>query len=553
MIPKSWIEFPDDKYVGLNPWCWGEFVSNEPLGPFPFLGGIDPDVANCLDEVHKHLSGALDIVISEAFTDRAPLKDPGNARRVEDAYAEVVQSREHLRKVIQCRRKPDGTFQWEFPLEPEKSALPKYSRLQIFNSHSKQEIPFGIDYNMVPIFGKFLGFFDGTQKVGEIRAEVQRMGNVFGEVVLSRLTQLLHLLTSYNCLAISDKYSILEHWLSKTKDRDIIHTGHAGLMYRQGTNFLYFDPWLVPWYGEAPIPSLWPQIIPKPAAIFLTHDHDDHVDPRSLLAFSKDTPIIVPSRKNKKELYYDYKGFLSGLGYTKIIELAHWESWDFEGGKVVSIPFYGECSCEMGMPRNTYLIVDRGRNIYNHCDSGPTNTGESALKAGVFDRMAKDYGPVDTIFCQPGQLLELRTYAAYASLSPPGKWLEIGENCAVSTDYLAGMVKATKAGLFASFANGCADWLCDHPVFVFHRRNPALKTMLTANWWPMDELKEKLTALKCQLNSSFALDIFREKPGEVTQQLKNAAPNPFELFRLDHGDPPFTEEGKPLETTSALA
>ncbi len=207
----------------------------------------------------------------------------------------------------------------------------------------------------------------------------------------------------------------------------------------------------------------------------------------------------------------------------------------------------------MGMPRNTYLIVDRGRNIYNHCDSGPTNTGESALKDGVFAKMAKEYGPIDTIFCQPGQLLELRTYAAYAPLSPPGKWLEIGENCAVSTDYLAGLVETSKARLFASFANGCADWLTDHPVFVFHRRNPALKTMLTANWWSVEELLKKLTDLNCAFNSSFALDIFRERPGEVTEQLKNAAPKPYELFRIDHGEPPFTESGDPLENTSALA
>ncbi|RMH32764.1 MAG: MBL fold metallo-hydrolase [Nitrospirae bacterium] len=70
-------------------------------------------------------------------------------------------------------------------------------------------------------------------------------------------------------------------------------------MYRHQDRFLFFDPWLVPWFAEAPVPSLWTSLLPKPAAIFLTHDHDDHVDPRTLLAFPKETPVIVPSKANR--------------------------------------------------------------------------------------------------------------------------------------------------------------------------------------------------------------------------------------------------------------
>jgi len=548
MAPISWETLSGKEYVGLFPWAWVEFESSNPLGPFPFLGGVDPKVVSCLDEVHRHLGGALDIVISDLFAGRAPLKDPALPERLENAYMEVVQSRPHLRKVIRCGRKPDGTFEWKYPLDENKSSPLRYSRIKIYNSQSRQSVPFELEPSLAPIAGQFIGCLNGTLTVGEVRSEINRIGKEFGEGATEYLKELLNILLSGNCLALSEKTLIRQHWLDTMQDRDTLHTGHAGLMYRQKDNFLFFDPWLVPWFAEAPLPSLWPSLLPKPAAIFLTHDHDDHVDPRSLLAFPKDTPIIVPSRKNKHALYYDYISFLSGLGYTKIIELAHWETWDFEGGKVVSIPFYGECSCEMGMPRNTYLIVDRGRNIYNHCDSGPTNTGENALKDGVFDEMVKKYGPVDTIFCQPGQLMELRTYAAYASLSPPGKWLEIGENCCVTSDYLAGLVAATKARLFVSFANGCADWLSDHPVFVFHRRNPALKALLTAHWWSMDELKDKLTSKGCQLNASFALDLFRKKNEGVTQQIKEGAPKPTDLYRLAYGELPFEEDGTPIPT-----
>ena len=93
------------------------------------------------------------------------------------------------------------------------------------------------------------------------------------------------------------------------------HLGHAALMYRQKENFFFFDPWLIPWFAEAPVPSLWTSILPKPSAIFLTHDHDDHVDPRTLLAFPKEIPVIVPNRTNRRALFYDYPALLHGLGF----------------------------------------------------------------------------------------------------------------------------------------------------------------------------------------------------------------------------------------------
>jgi len=268
------------------------------------------------------------------------------------------------------------------------------------------------------------------------------------------------------------------------------------------------------------------------------------VDPRTLLAFPKETPVIVPSRQNRRALYYDYQALLGGLGFTRVIELAHWETWAFDGGCVVAVPFYGECSCELGMPRNTYLIADRGRNLYIPVDSGPTNTGENAVKAGVIEEMVRRYGPVETMYAQPGQLLELRTFAAYACLSQPGRWLEVGENCCVSSDYLAQLAQTARASLFVTYAAGGADWLPDHPVFTLHGRNQAMRELITAHWWPLEELAEKLATIGCRCHNSRALDIMRAghragDDGGRSTPLVSAAPDPMTLYRLDHGDPPF--------------
>ena len=36
-----------------------------------------------------------------------------------------------------------------------------------------------------------------------------------------------------------------DHWLAHTQDRDVIHLGHAALMYRRQDEFYLFDPWLI--------------------------------------------------------------------------------------------------------------------------------------------------------------------------------------------------------------------------------------------------------------------------------------------------------------------
>jgi hypothetical protein len=504
---------------------------------------VAPEVVASLHEVHQHLSGAIDIAISDVFAGRACINDPAIRVRLENAYAEVVNSRPHLQQHIRCGRRADGVFEWGFQLDPAKSAVVRYCGVRVCNTVNREAVSLEIEPHLAPAVGRFIGCLDGTQTKADVRAELSRLGMAFGHGLEKSLTSLLARLSAHDCLAVSPRSSIRQRWLEATRDRDVVHLGHAALMYRQREDFFFFDPWLIPWFAEAPVPSLWTSLLPRPAAVFLTHDHDDHVDPRTLLALPKETPIIVPSRTNRRALFYDYKGLLGGLGFTNVVELAHGQKWAFDGGGVVSVPFYGECSCELNMPRNTYLITDRGRNIYIPVDSGPTNSGENPLKDGVIDEMVRRYGPVDTVYEQPGQLLELRTFAAYAGLSHPGRWLEVGENCCVTSDYLAQMAASANARLFVTYANGGADWLPDHPVFTLHGRNRAFREMITAHWWPLEELEQKLASLGCRCHHSRAMHIFRESEDGRTEPLPDAAPQPLELYRLDHGEPPFLPGG----------
>ena len=540
-MSQVWDSLRSDQYVSLLPWAWVQLESAEAPGPFPFMGGVAPEVAASLHEAHSLLLSGIETAISDIFSRRAPLDDPARSRRLEDAYAELVQSRPHLSKHIRCGRDPDGTFQWAFPLDPSKSATLQNAGLRVFHAVTRHAIPFGSERPIGASVGKFLGFLNGTHTVAEVRT----VATSTGRDVSRQLTQLMELFKQHDCLGLSSQASVRAHWLAETQDRDVVHLGHAALMYRQRDQFVLFDPWLLPWFAEMPVPSLWGALLPRPAAVFLTHDHDDHVDPRTLLHLPKDIPIVVPSRRNRRALYYDYQTLLRELGFSQIIELAHGEHWTFDGGAVVSVPFFGEDPCDLEMPRNCYLITDRGRNTLVHADSGPTNAGKSAIKEGVIEELVKRHGPIATVFASQQQLLEVRSYAAHAPLSHPGKWLDCGENGYLTNSYLAEVCAAAKARLFVSYATGGADWYPDHLSFMFSARNPARTALLTGNWEPPQRLADLLSRTECGYHYGRALDIYRESVDGSTTIVSKAGPlAPLALHRVDHGDPPFMRGGE---------
>lgn len=538
---KIWDSLPKHQYLSLAPWCWVQLESAEAPGPFPFVAGVAPEVVASLQEAHQLLASSIDTAISDVFSKRAPLDDPDRRRRLEDAYAELVNSRPYLRRHIQCGRKPDGSFQWEFPSDPTKSSIVMNGGLRIFHSVKRQAIPIGFDQRPLgPIVGKLLGMLDGTHQTEEIKTVVISSPRE-AQPLLTRLMESLH---QYECLRSSSQASTRQRWFDVMQDRDTVHLGHAALLYRQQDNVFLFDPWLLPWFAESSVPSLWGSLLPKPTAVFLTHDHDDHVDPRTLLHLPKETPIIVPSRRNRKKLYYDYLSLLRELGFGRVVELPHGETWPFEGGAVVSVPFYGEDPCDLEMPRNCYLISDRGHNVLVHADSGPTNDGRSALKDDVIKRLVDKYGPIPLLFASQQQLLEVRSHAAHAALSHPGKWLDVGENGYLTNAYLAELCATAQAKLFVSYATGGADWYPDHLSFMFSRRNPARTALLTAHWEPPEKLKALLTPHGCGYHYAQALELYRETgDGPIEVRSSSEALAPLNLYRAAHGEPPFMKQG----------
>lgn len=535
-MAQVWDTLPGEQYIGLQPWTWIQLESTEAPSPLPFLGGVAPEVVASLHEAHAQLLSGVETAISDVFSRRATVDDASRRALLEDAYAELVNSRPHLSRHIRCGRSSDGSFFWEYPKDASMSATVTNMGLRIFHAVKRQAIPLSFERPIGPAIGKLLGYLDGTYRVSEVRTVATTLGRDVSRFV----TQLLEVLKKYDCLSFSIRSTVRAHWNNTIQDRDVVHFGHAALLYRQREQYLLFDPWLMPWFAESPVPSLWGELVPRPAAIFLTHDHDDHVDPRTLLHLPKEIPIVVPSRRNRTALYYDYPALLRELGFSQVLELAHGESWKFEGGAVVSVPFFGEDPCDIEMPRNCYLITDRSRNVLVHVDSGPTNAGKSAVQEGIIQDLVKQHGPMAMVFASQQQLLEIRTYAAHAGLAPPGTWLDTGENGYLTNQYLTELATAARAGLFVSYATGGADWYPDHLSFMFSQRNPARTALLTGNWEPPQRLKQLLAPYGCGYHYSRALDIFRARTDGGTDIVSGAnALAPLNLYRLDHAEPPF--------------
>ena len=537
-MSQIWKSLPRGQYLSLVPWAWVQLESADPPGPFPFIAGVAPEVVASLQEVHGLLSSALDTAISDVFSKRAPLDDPDRRRRLEDAYAEVVSAHPYLATAHSL---------WTEAGRDVSMGVSNRSH-QICHGHERRapDLPFreaaGDSDWVRPAPVRSVGG-KGLRILGRHASRLTKFNTVVatsgrdGERILTRLIESLH---QHECLVSSSTSSVRSRWFETLHDQDMIHLGHAALLYRQRDQALLFDPWLLPWFAESSVPSLWGSLLPKPAAVFLTHDHDDHVDPRTLLHLPKDTPIIVPSRRNRRTLFYDYLSLLRELGFGRVIELAHGESWAFEGGAVYAVPFYGEDPCDLEMPRNCYLIADRGYNVLVHADSGPTNSGRSALKDGVIQSLVRKHGSIPLVFASQQQLLEIRGHAAHAPLSHPGKWLDVGENGYLTNAYLAEVCAAAQAKLFVSYATGGAEWYPDHLSFMFSQRNPARTALLTAHWERPEMLKELLVTHGCGYHYGHALDLFRRTTDGLVEPLTTGeALTPLSLYRLDHGDPPF--------------
>ncbi len=529
-MTEAFSTLPDARFVGLAPWCWLTFASSTPTHPFELIAGIHGDVSAALNDVRALLRSELEALIGDVSAGRIRYDDPRLAPLLEDAYAEILATRPHLAAHVAAHRDAGGRFHWSYRKDPHYRSPRALDRIGFFHGRSRDMRQGELQALDSRAVGWLVGLLDGSRSAGELR----RLIAARGPGPQSAMTRMLDNMARMDMLVDSARSSVQEHWLRHTQDGDLIHLGHAALMLRAGDEFFLFDPYLMPWTAHADLPSPWASTLPRPSGIFFTHEHDDHLDERALMAFPKDTPIIVPKAR-AGGLFFDYRTFLTRLGFTDIRELGHGEGFAIPGGAVLAIPFHGEDPCDLRLDRNCYLVAQPGRNVLVWADSGPANDGSSPLTEGVVDDLVAKLGKVDLILCSQQQLMELRALSVYCAFSPPGGWLTPGENGFLDDAYLAEVCRRSGARQFISYATGGADWLPDTHNFIFHGRNRARSALVRAAWKPLESLAPLLEAMGCGWHWAQATDIYRARPDGGTDIIPTSKKlDAAFIFGLDH-------------------
>lgn len=537
-MSEIWEVLAPKHAISLAPWAWIQLESSTPPSPTAHVTGVSTEVCNALYMARAELRACIEAVIGEVAAGRLRFDDPDLAVRMEDAYAEVVAAVPGLSRHITARRGEDGAFEWSFPLDPSYVPTHKLDRMRIVNA-LRREVSTGelraLDSAAV---GWLVGELQGRHSAAALRAAIARRP----EAERAPMERLLLNLHRGGLILDSASAGVTRWWLDHTRDGDLVHLGHAALMARIQDQFVLFDPWLVPWLAEVPAASLWPGLLPAPAAIFFTHEHGDHIDPRAMMGYPRDTPIIVPAMRPGARFTYDYAGQLGRMGYTRVVPLAHGQSYRVGPAEIEAVPFYGEDPCDVDVPRNCYLLADRGRNTLMWADSGPTNAGRSALSDGVVDALVARRGKVHLLLSSQQQIKELRALSVYVALCPPGTWFQAGENGFLTDEYLTEVVARTGARQFISYATGGADWLPGDTSYVFGRHNPARAALITAAWRPWETLRDPLARLGCGWHYARATDIYRPRRDGGTDILAERPElSPEALFAVDHGRPAFLD------------
>lgn len=288
----------------------------------------------------------------------------------------------------------------------------------------------------------------------------------------------------------------------------VLHLGHAGLLLRAGATWVAFDPWLVahdPRYAAQPPAS---STLPRLDAVFITHEHWDHLDTPSLLRYPPGVPVIVPRADRSAPVHPHYAAFLALGGCERVVELAHWESHELPDGLVVTaVPFTGEGTLDEGTVRNCYLAERHGKRVFVHVDSSMDSLGQSDLTDGTIARMVSKHGPVDLLYATRRQELHLG-YEILTDLHPvylgsdPRRFGHLIENCHCPAQYLANLAQATACALLVLYSEGGADWFPEDTNFL--RTGDGVAFSGFEYLW--DSLEQIAAAMPVSLRLSSALD-----------------------------------------------
>lgn len=138
--------------------------------------------------------------------------------------------------------------------------------------------------------------------------------------------------------------------------------GHATVIARYHDLAIAFDPMLGRWIGgvrRAVEPGLTPADLAEVRLVLISHRHADHLHLPTLRRLPRTATVVVPTGG---------AGWLSGLGFARVVELSPGADLELRGVQVVAAPIaHGDGELARGL---SYVLRGDGPSAYLCGDSG---------------------------------------------------------------------------------------------------------------------------------------------------------------------------------------
>lgn len=233
----------------------------------------------------------------------------------------------------------------------------------------------------------------------------------------------------------------------------IRYYGHACLVLQSPTASIIVDPFISS-HHAAGDRFTYVDLPDHIDYCLITHGHQDHVVPETLLQLrGKIGVVVVPRNGGGHRQDPSTRLMLEQFGFT-VKEVDDFDELPFDGGSIVATPFLGE-HCDLDIrAKSTYWIRIAGRSVFVGADS-------SGLEPELYARIHDTLGPADVAFvgmeCDGAPLTWL--YSALFTQPVPRKMSVTrklsGSNAVQALD----IVQQLHAGEAYVYAMGQEDWL----------------------------------------------------------------------------------------------
>ncbi|MBD2895154.1 4-amino-L-phenylalanyl-[CmlP-peptidyl-carrier-protein] 3-hydroxylase [Actinomadura sp. RB99] len=236
----------------------------------------------------------------------------------------------------------------------------------------------------------------------------------------------------------------------------IRYFGHASLVMQTPEAAVVTDPW-VSADSTAAGRYTYRDLPDHIDLVLLTHGHQDHVVPETLMQLRGRVGTVVVPRSSRGNLSDPSLAlYLTRLGLP-VVEVDDYAQVDFPGGSVIATPFLGEHADLDIRAKSTYCVRLGGRTVFVGADS-------SGIDPALYRNIRAHVGPVDVAFlgmeCAGAPL----TWVYQALLTRPmTKKMSDSRTMSGSNAEQAGAI-VTELGADEAYvyAMGEEDWLVGH-------------------------------------------------------------------------------------------